>query len=585
MQKAWWKEGTVYQIYPRSFLDSNADGIGDLKGIIQKLDYLQLLGVNIIWLSPVYKSPYYDNGYDISDYYKIMDGFGTMEDWEELLNEVHQRGMKLIMDLVINHTSDEHPWFVASRSSLDNPYRNYYIWRKGQDNGREPNNWASEFGGSAWEYDPMTGEYYLHLFSDRQPDLNWENKALRHDVYDMMTWWLKKGIDGFRMDVINLISKAEGLPDASGSKEGPYQWGRDYYRNGPRLHYFLREMYAKVLSKFDIMTVGETPGVNCEKAELLVGEDRHELSMVFLFELLELDYGDGDKWKIVPWKLCDFKRIISDWQDFLEGIGWNSLFLNNHDQPRAVSRFGNDDTFRVRSAKMLATMLHTLQGTPYIYQGEEIGMTNVKFPDISYYRDIDTLNFYKEAIASGMKIEQVMDIIHERSRDNARTPMQWNNSEHAGFTAGKPWINLNPNYPEVNVEDNLANPDSVFHYYRQLIKLRKEKAVLIYGDYRLLCPNDEHLYVYLRIPKLRRVPGCGKKKLAEIQKAEKDIFENNSEEKILVILNFSAEVKCLNLSEDIRYQESQLLISNYSSTNFALEIEVRPFEASVFSLS
>ncbi|MHB1651334.1 MAG: glycoside hydrolase family 13 protein [Desulfitobacteriaceae bacterium] len=584
MQRIWWKEGVVYQIYPRSFMDSNGDGIGDLRGIIAKLDYLKLLGVNILWLSPVYHSPNFDNGYDISDYYRILDEFGTMGDWEELLSKVHQRGMKLIMDLVINHTSDEHPWFLASRSSPNNPYRDYYVWRPGKDDGREPNNWASEFGGSAWEYDAATAEYYLHLFSKKQPDLNWEKKELRHQIYDMMIWWLEKGIDGFRMDVINLISKTPGLPDAHSERKGVYQWGREFYRNGPRLQYFLREMHAKVLAKYDIMTVGETPGVDPEKANLLVAEDRHELSMVFQFELLELDYEEGDKWKIAPWKLSGFKKNVSDWQDGLERKGWNSLFLNNHDQPRAVSRFGDDVAYRVQSAKMLATMLHTLQGTPYVYQGEEIGMTNVKFPDISQYRDVDTLNFYFEAARSGGDPEQVMKTIYARSRDNARTPMQWDISENAGFTTGIPWIGVNPNYRDINVDTNLSDPDSIFHYYQKLIQLRKEHMLLVYGDYQLLLPEDEQIFAYLRTPKLIMVPGLNKKEQKDILQAQEEIF-NGKKEKVLVVLNFSALPAVFSVPEEAKFRSAQWLIGNYPAEDkLPSRLELRPFEAKVYLL-
>lgn len=560
MHKKWWKEGVVYQIYPRSFMDSNGDGIGDLRGIISKLDYLENLGIAIVWICPVYKSPNYDNGYDIKDYYQIMDEFGTMADWEELLNELHKRKMKLVMDLVVNHTSDEHPWFIESRSSQDNPYRNYYIWRPGHK-GKEPNNWASEFGGSAWEYDEATGEYYLHLFSKKQPDLNWENKELRHEIYAMMKWWLDKGIDGFRMDVINLISKDPKFPNAPKKNKSQYQWGREYYRNGPRIQYFLREMHQKVLAKYDIMTVGETPGVDPEEANLYVAEERHELDMVFQFELLEeLDYGPGGKWDIIPWKLSDFKKILSEWQKKLQGKGWNSLFLNNHDQPRAVSRFGQDTVYRVQSAKMLATMLHTLQGTPFVYQGEEIGMTNVRFPDISCYRDIDTLNMYQESIAQGMAKDKILQVIYARSRDNARTPMQWDNTENAGFTTGKPWISPNPNHVEINVQENIENPDSVYHYYRKLIQLRKEKQVLVYGNYQLLLPDDEKIYTYLR-------------KL--------------DNERLLVILNFTAHDVDYALPDHVNFNSAKLLIGNYKTIpdENVRNIELKPFEARVYLLT
>jgi oligo-1,6-glucosidase len=396
MKRYWWKEGVVYQIYPRSFYDSNGDGIGDLRGIIQKLDYIEKLGVNIIWLTPVYKSPNDDNGYDISDYQDIMDEFGTMSDWEELLEKLHQRGIKLIMDLVVNHSSDEHAWFLESRSSKDSPYRDYYIWRKGKD-GNAPNNWASIFEGSAWEYDEITEEYYLHLFSKKQPDLNWENEAVRREVYNMMIWWLEKGIDGFRMDVINLLSKVPGLPDVETDQEGPVP-AMQYFANGPKIHEYLQEMNREVLSKYDIMTVGETPYVNLEHGYLYSGEDRQELNMIFQFEHMGIDQEAEGFWSVREWKLTELKQIMSGWQTELHGKAWNSLYLNNHDMPRMVSRFGNDQTYRVESAKMLGTLLHTLQGTPYIYQGEEIGLTNVQFEDLNEYDDVWAFNFYREAL-------------------------------------------------------------------------------------------------------------------------------------------------------------------------------------------
>lgn len=559
MQPAWWKESVVYQIYPRSFFDSNGDGIGDLPGILCKLNDLQELGVNIIWLSPVYQSPNYDNGYDISDYFQIMSEFGTLADWERLLAAVHDRGMRLIMDLVVNHTSTEHIWFQKSRSSKDNPYRDYYIWRPGKE-GREPNNWASEFGDSAWEFDETTGEYYLHLFSRWQPDLNWENKNVRNEVYAMMKWWLDKGIDGFRMDVINLISKAPGLPDAPAKSRSRYQLGRQFYQNGPLIQYYLREMHQKVLRHYDIMTVGETPGVDPEEATLYVSETRHELDMVFQFELLELDYGDNDKWNVMPWKLSDFKQILSEWQIKLQKENsWNSLFLNNHDQPRAVSRFGDDGRYRIESAKLLATLTHTLQGTPFIFQGEEIGMTNVAFTDIADYRDVDTLNFYRSALDAQTDPAQVMAAIHARSRDNARTPMQWDSTENAGFSKGKPWINVNPNYQDINVNLAKADPKSIWHYYRRLIRLRKDYPVLIYGSYRLLMPDDEQVYAYLR---------------------------TLHQERCCILLNFSSKHAPFLIPEDVHYSTSQLLLSNYQDHDSPLTHDgmLKPYEARVYVL-
>ena len=416
MRKAWWKESVVYQIYPRSFCDGNGDGIGDLRGITSKLDYLQALGVDVIWLSPVYRSPNDDNGYDISDYRAIMDEFGTMADWEEMLEGMHRRGIKLVMDLVVNHTSDEHPWFVESRKSKDNPYRDYYIWRPPRD-GREPNNWASHFSGSAWQLDEATGEYYLHLFSRKQPDLNWENPEVRAAIWEMMRWWLDKGVDGFRMDVINMISKVPGLPDAP-EGWGRYQYGGLYFIHGPRLLEYLAEMKREVLSHYDVLTVGETPLVTTQDALEIAGEETGALNMVFQFDHMNLDTRE-------PGWLADLRQIMTRWQVDLEGRAWNSLYLSNHDQPRSVSRFGDDGRYRVESAKMLATFVHMLQGTPYVYQGEEIGMTNVAFGSIADYRDIQTLNLYRECVEEmGMAPEDALAIAHTRGRDNARTPMQ-----------------------------------------------------------------------------------------------------------------------------------------------------------------
>jgi oligo-1,6-glucosidase len=555
MDQSWWKESVVYQIYPRSFKDSNGDGIGDLQGIIEKLDYLKELGVDIIWLSPVYKSPNDDNGYDVSDYQDIMDEFGTMADWEHLIQEMHDREMKLMMDLVVNHSSDEHHWFIEAKKSKDNPYRNYYIWRKGKD-GKEPTNWESFFSGSAWEYDETTDEYFLHLFSKKQPDLNWENPKLRREVYDMMNWWIDKGVDGFRMDVINLISKA-GYQDAPNMEGKKYVSGAEYFFNGPKIHEYLQEMNKEVLSK-GVVTVGETPGVDVEQAKLYTGSDRNELNMVFQFEHMDLDSGPGGKWDLRPLKLKDLRDNFTKWQKGLEGEGWNSLYLNNHDQPRMVSRFGNDGKHRVESAKMLATFLHTLQGTPYIYQGEEIGMTNVKFDSIEEYKDIETLNMYNEKVKENKEDEaKVMESIYVKGRDNARTPVQWNASEHAGFTTGTPWISVNPNYKEVNVEQAVADPDSIFHYYKQLIKLRKENNVIVYGTYDLLLDDHEQIYAYTRTLK---------------------------KEKLLVILNFSDHRPVFRLPEDMICRDVEVLISNYEQPEEpdVSSIKLRPYEAVVY---
>ena len=561
MNKAWWKESVVYQIYPRSFYDSNGDGIGDLRGIIQKLDYLKGLGVDVIWLSPVYKSPNDDNGYDISDYQGIMDEFGTLADWEELLAEMHKHGIKILMDLVVNHTSDEHSWFMESRKSKDNPYRDFYIWRPGKD-GYEPNNWRSHFSGSAWQYDKNTDEYYLHLFTKKQPDLNWENPKVREEVYKMMDWWLGKGVDGFRMDVINMISKVPGLPDVTPTNDDRYQYGGKYFCNGPRMMEFLTEMKQKVLSRYDIMTVGETPNVSTQDAILIADENTGALNMVFQFEHMGLDaVGGGESRRNVkPWKLSDLKAVTTRWQKDLENKAWNSIYLANHDQPRAVSRFGNDHQFRVESAKLLATFIHMQQGTPYIYQGEEIGMTNVAFESINDYRDVETLNMYKEMVEEkGVDPKDMLKIFHAKSRDNARTPVQWDSSDQAGFTAGTPWIKVNPNYKEVNVAQALADPDSVFHYYKKLIRLRKENPIMVYGNYDLILDNHEDIYAFTRT------------------------LEND---RLLVILNFSENTPEFNLPENITFSSSELLISNYKvdSSDDIHKITLRPYEARVYRL-
>jgi oligo-1,6-glucosidase len=561
--KKWWKEAVVYQIYPRSFKDSNGDGIGDLRGIIEKLDYLKELGIDVVWLSPVYKSPNDDNGYDISDYQAIMDEFGTLADWDELLAQMHGRGMKLVMDLVVNHTSDEHPWFIESRKSKDNPYRDYYIWRPGKD-GKEPNNWQSFFSGSAWQYDETTGEYYLHLFSKKQPDLNWENPNVRKEIFEMMTWWLDRGIDGFRMDVINLLSKVEGLPDAPVTNPNDrYQWGGQYFVNGPKLMDYLREMKEKVLSKYDILTVGETPFVNTDDAIRFTNEQDGVMSMLFHFEHMDVDTKPGSplgKWDIQPWKLTDLKKIMSKWQTELHGKGWNSLYLENHDQPRSVSRFGDDQRYRIESAKMLATWLHMMQGTPYIYQGQEIGMTNVAFPTIEQYRDVEIRNLWKDLVVEkGYDPEKILKAIHYRGRDNARTPMQWDATEHAGFTTGTPWIEVNPNYREINVEQALKDENSIFHYYKKLIRLRKEHDIIVYGSYELILEDDEQIYAYIRK------------------------LEN---EQLLVITNFSAETPTFALPNHITFTEKQLLISNYPvDENEEIQtILLKPYEARVYKL-
>lgn len=493
-EKDWWKKSVVYQIYPKSFNDSNGDGVGDIQGIIEKLDYLKELGVDVIWLSPVYDSPQDDNGYDIRDYQKIYEEYGDMATFDQLLQGLHDRDMKLVMDLVVNHTSDEHKWFEESRKSKDNPYRDYYFWR--EEN--EINNWGSIFSGPAWELDEKTGEYYLHLFSKKQPDLNWENPKLRQDVYNMMKFWLDKGIDGFRMDVINFISKNTDFPD------GPVPDGQIYgdagndFCNGPRIHEFLQEMNQEVTSKYDVMTVGEMPGASTTDAQIYTNPANNEVDMIFTFEHMNLDSDGDNKWDLKPIYLPDLKENMSEWQVALQENGWNSLYWNNHDQPRIVSRFGNDNRFRVRSAKMLATCLHMMKGTPYIYQGEEIGMTNVHFETLDDYRDIETLNMYKERKEQGHSHESIMQSIYTKGRDNARTPYQWDNSENAGFTTGTPWLKVNPRYTEINNEEALKNPDSIFYYYQNLIKLRKTTEIITTGNYRLLLPKDEAIFAYER---------------------------------------------------------------------------------------
>ena len=551
MKKAWWKEAVVYQIYPRSFCDSNGDGIGDLNGITSKLDYLKELGIDVIWLSPVYKSPNDDNGYDISDYEDIMTEFGTMDDFDKMLAAAHERGIKIVMDLVVNHTSDEHPWFVESRSSKDNEKRDYYIWKEGKD-GKEPTNWGSAFSGPAWKYDEKTDMYYLHLFSVKQPDLNWENPKVRKEVFDMMTRWCEKGIDGFRMDVISLISKPEGYPDA---KVVGLYGDMGICANGPKVHDYLKEMNEKVLSKFDIMTVGETAGVTLEEAKKYANTDGSELNMVFQFEHMDLDGGEKFKWSTQPMPLVPLKENLSKWQKGLDGVAWNSLYFCNHDQPRIVSRLGDEsDAYRELSAKCIATCLHMMQGTPYIYQGEELGMTNTVFNSVDDFRDLESINAYRELVESGLYTDEDMfPKIAHKSRDNARTPMQWDASENAGFTTGKPWIAVNPNYKKINVADQLKREDSVFHYYQKLIRLRKENEIIVYGNYELLLPEDENIFAYVRT------------------------LDN---QKLLVVCNFSKSEQKFDFSG---YENAKVLISNYNR-DVRKDGILKPYEATVLLL-
>ncbi|MEX5306521.1 alpha-glucosidase [Kocuria sp. CPCC 205258] len=508
---AWWTDAVVYQIYPRSFADSDGDGIGDLGGIIAHLDHLQDLGVDVVWLSPIYSSPQDDNGYDISDYQDIDPVFGTLEQFDELLGAVHARGMKLVMDLVVNHTSDEHPWFVESRSSPDSPKRDWYWWRaprRGMEPGApgaEPTNWQSAFSGSTWEYDEASGEYYLHLFSRKQPDLNWENPEVRRAVHAMMRWWLDRGVDGFRMDVINMISKdvAEDghLHDGPPVDGTPWGDGSASFLCGPRIHEFLQEMHREVFAGRDaeLITVGEMPGVTVEQAQLFTDPARAEVDMVFQFEHVGLDHGPGGKFDPEPLRLTDLKASLGRWQEGLEEVGWNSLYWNNHDQPRAVSRFGDDSPeHRVASATCLATLLHLHRGTPYVYQGEELGMTNAPFETIEDFRDIESVNHYRHAVAAGADPAGVLRGLRWSSRDNARTPVQWTAGANAGFTTGTPWIAVNPNHDEVNAETARAEPHSVFHHYRRLIELRHTEPVVALGDFTMLAPHHEQLYAFTR---------------------------------------------------------------------------------------
>lgn len=550
MERAWWKESVVYQIYPRSFYDSNGDGIGDINGITSKLDYLKELGIDVIWLSPVYESPNDDNGYDISNYQAIMKEFGTMEDYEHMLQEAHKRGIKIVMDLVVNHTSDEHPWFIESRKSKDNPYRDYYIWREGKD-GKEPNNWGSCFSGSAWKYDETTDMYFLHLFSKKQPDLNWENEKVRQEVYTMMKWWLDKGVDGFRMDVISLISKEQDFPDGIAGINGYASFNTP--ANGPRVHEFLQEMRREVLDQYDTLTVGECSGVTLEEAKQYANAQGTELNMVFQFEHMDVDADGENKWTDKKMDLRDLKEVLSRWEVGLDGIAWNSLFFENHDQPRSVSRFGNDENYWEESAKMLATCLHMMQGTPYIYQGQELGMTNVPFETIEDFRDLDSINAYHELVEE-KKIftkDEMMKYLRYKSRDNARTPFQWDDSENAGFTTGTPWIMVNPNYKKINANEQLKRQDSIFHYYQKLIQLRKQEPVVVYGHYELLDPESEQLYIYKRILE---------------------------QEEVLVICNFSDREVKYQLPE--QFKQAQCLLHNIECAWENREY-IAPYEAIV----
>jgi oligo-1,6-glucosidase len=566
MNTAWWKQSVVYQIYPRSFCDSDGDGIGDIPGITSKLDHLKTLGVDVVWLSPVYESPNDDNGYDISDYRAIMREFGTMADFDTMLAGMHARGIRLVMDLVVNHTSDEHAWFREARKSRDNPFHDYYIWREPKD-GREPNNWEAAFSGSAWQWNEATGEYYLHMFSKKQPDLNWENPKVRAEVFDMMHFWFRKGVDGFRMDVINMISKAYAadgsLPDAPVIRPGFLQPGFHLVTNGPKLLDHLAEMKREVLSKYDCMTVGEAPNATTKQGVEITNEETGALNMLFQFEHMDMHMVPGHpwgKWALKDLDLRDLKATMTRWQKALEGRGWNSLYLSNHDQPRCVSRFGDDTRHRVVSAKMLGTFLHFLQGTPYVYQGEELGMTNVRFAGIDDYRDIESLNMYREAVGErGMAPAEVLAPIYAKGRDNARTPMQWDAGPNAGFTTATPWIGLNPNHHEVNAAQALADPDSVFHYYRRLIALRKSNPVIVHGRYDLLLEEHPQIYAYTR---------------------------TLGDERLLVVCNFSGDTPVFSLPADIAFDSAEPVIANFDvPAGVDLRaLPLRPWEARVYRL-
>ena len=554
MQKKWWKEAVAYQIYPRSFMDSNGDGIGDIQGIITKLDYLKNLGIDVIWICPIFSSPNDDNGYDISDYKGIMEDFGTMADFDELLKEVHARNMKLILDLVINHTSDEHPWFIESRSSIDNPYRDYYIWHEGTKE-QEPNNWESIFGGSAWEFDENTQEYYMHVFSRKQPDLNWENPAVRKDLYAMVNWWLDKGIDGFRVDAISHIKKAPGFPDLPNPKNKKYVSSLDGHMNQEGIQVFLNELKKETFEKYDIMTVGEANGVKVEQAEQWVGESDGCFNMIFQFEHLDLWGKSVDGGLDLP----ALKKTLSKWQNGLDGLGWNALFLENHDQPRSVSTWGNDQEYRVQSAKALATMYFLMQGTPFIYQGQEIGMTNVQFHAIEDYNDVAIKNLYRNEIESGTAHEEIMKVIWKNGRDNSRTPMQWTSEEKAGFTNGSPWLKVNPNFKEINVEQSLEDSQSIYHFYKELIKLRKENEALIYGTYELILEDHNQIYAYTRT--------LGNEKFIILS----NLFAKSTDcELPLKFNNCSVELLLSNMNEPL----------NDSETKF----ELKPYEARVYRI-
>jgi trehalose-6-phosphate hydrolase len=555
-QQPWWKKAIVYQIYPKSFKDTTGNGVGDIRGIISKLDYLKELGIDVIWLTPIYKSPQRDNGYDISDYFHIHDEYGTMEDFDHLLEEAHNREIKVIMDIVVNHTSTEHKWFQDAISSKDSKYRDFYIWKNPKEDGSAPTNWESKFGGSAWEYDEKSGQYYLHLFDVTQADLNWENEEVRKQVYEMMHFWFKKGVDGFRLDVINLISKDQSFSNDSIGD------GRKFYTDGPRVHEYMHEMNQNVFSKYDSMTVGEMSSTTIDHCIRYTHPDSKELSMTFNFHHLKVDYPNGEKWALADFDFLSLKKILSEWQVKMnQGGGWNALFWCNHDQPRIVSRYGDDTKYHKESAKMLATTIHMMQGTPYIYQGEEFGMTNPKFDSIEEYRDVESLNIYNIKREQGLSEEEILEILKHKSRDNSRTPVQWNDDKHAGFTEGTPWINVAENYKQINAETALKDFDSIFYHYRKLNELRKKYDVITEGDYELLLPDDPDLFVYVR---------------------------NTPNEKLLVINNFYGKETLFTLPESVLVDgyNASVLISNYKDSQDDFhEINLRPYESIVYHLT
>ncbi|MGM9980335.1 MAG: alpha-glucosidase [Turicibacter bilis] len=554
MNKVWWKEAVAYQIYPRSFMDSNGDGIGDLNGIILKLDYLKALGIDVIWVSPFYKSPNDDCGYDISDYKDIMDEFGTMEDFDRLLEEVHKRGMKLIADLVINHTSDEHPWFIESRSSVDHPKRDWYIWRDGK-NGEEPNNWESIFSGSAWEYDENTGQYYMHLFSKKQPDLNWENAEVREALYEMVNWWLDKGIDGFRVDAISHIKKEEGLTDMPNPHGLKYVSSFDKHMNVEGIHPLLDDLKANTFDKYDIMTVGEANGVKIEDAHLWVGEEEGKFNMVFQFEHLGLWKDNGDQGTDVR----QLKKILTKWQKGLEGVGWNALYIENHDLARIVSTLGDDQNYWKESATSLGMMYFMMKGTPFIYQGQEIGMTNVQFDKVEDYQDVQSTGLYYSKLEQGMSHEDIMEIIWATARGNSRTPMQWSHEANGGFTTGTPWLAVNPNYQTINVEAQEEDPDSILNFYKEMIALRKSEDIFVYGTYDLVFEDHQEIYAYTR---------------------------TLGEKRVLILCNLTNKQTSINL-EKITVSTDQLLLSNIpvEEHESIQELTLKPFEARIYSLN